>query len=183
MHVHRLQVNRKDELLKVVHRVLFKSPGAFTTAKQNILKFSGFPSSGDAKADEQARLDRATKLRKLDMEALGRMGEWFDIHRAKSGTKEERISRILDFLDKPQVGLSPSETSTQARCTLHGGLHITFLALRKLCTGEREKVHCSVETETQASQDLRGKAHYRKVEEAKIGQVSRSEPGGRHGCR
>lgn len=99
------QVHRKDELLKVVHRLLFKSPGTFTTIKPTILKFAGFPRSDDAAADAAARRDRATKLRKLDVETLGRLGELFDVHRAKSGTKDERIDRILDFLDTPQVGM------------------------------------------------------------------------------
>eukprot|EP00899_Mesostigma_viride_P021596 jgi/Mesvir1/29438/Mv23020-RA.1 len=89
------KVNRKDKILKDLHRVLFKRPGKETTVKQNIGSFSGFVYENKDKDQAAVR----QKLMGFQTGPLGEMLEFFDLH--KSGTKEERVDRLIEFFEKP----------------------------------------------------------------------------------
>ncbi|CAL1298535.1 unnamed protein product [Larinioides sclopetarius] len=84
------------EDLKPLHRILFGRVGAASQIKKNIRKFSGF-----SFVKNSLEFDRKKAItEKLTNPVLKRMCEVLDLER--SGTKEDIVMRILDFLLEPK---------------------------------------------------------------------------------
>ncbi|XP_071043911.1 protein DEK isoform X2 [Parasteatoda tepidariorum] len=82
--------------LKPLHRVLFNRQGTANDTKKNIRKFSGFPFQ-DGSSDFEQKKD---KVQKFSIPVLKGICEILDIER--SGTKEDIVMRLLQFLVCPK---------------------------------------------------------------------------------
>lgn len=88
---------KKTDDLKVFHRVLFNRPGTTVLIKKNIRSFRGFSFS---KSSPEFKKKHAA-LVKLTLANLKDMCSILNLER--SGTKEDIVDRILDFLLKPNT--------------------------------------------------------------------------------
>ena len=92
------KIKSDDELLKLVHRSMFRTPGKATVIKKNIRAFSGFPEGFDnAKTEELfTRAFAATLNAVLDL---------FDLPRGvgEEGKKESKVARIMAFMEEPKA--------------------------------------------------------------------------------
>lgn len=86
----------KNDDLKILHRVLFKSVGKSTMIKKNIKKFCGF----DFKKDTEEYIKKIASVNKMEMKQLKSVCEMLDL--PKTGTKDELASKIIDFLLEPK---------------------------------------------------------------------------------
>lgn len=92
---HQIQKTSIEDL-KPLHRILFGRVGSAPQIKRNIRKFSGFPF--EKKSTEFDR--KKATVEKLTNSVLKRVCELLDLER--SGTKEEIVLRILEFLLEPK---------------------------------------------------------------------------------
>lgn len=86
-----------DELLKIIHRMLYRTPGKATIIKKNIRAFSGFP-------DDTDRSKPRDLLTRAYGPTLNSLLDLFDLPRGsgEEGKKEAKIERIMAFLEKPE---------------------------------------------------------------------------------
>ena len=92
------KIKSDDELLKLVHRSMFRTPGKATVIKKNIRAFSGFPEGFDSAKTEDLfnRAFAATLNAVLDL---------FDLPRGvgEEGKKESKVARIMAFMAAPKA--------------------------------------------------------------------------------
>jgi len=88
---------RKDKLLKDLHRFCFKQIAKEATLKSNLGEFSGVVYSDKDKERELL----ADKIAALQNTQLAELGVLLDLPAPKSGTKDEKVEKILSFLEKP----------------------------------------------------------------------------------
>lgn len=90
------KIKSDDELLKLVHRSMYRTPGKATVIKKNIRAFSGFPEGFDSAKTEDLfnRAFAATLNAVLDL---------FDLPRGvgEEGKKESKVARIMAFMEAP----------------------------------------------------------------------------------
>jgi hypothetical protein len=87
-----------DSLIKKIHSVLFGQTGVKATVKKHVRQFNGIPKSD---ADEWTTKTKA-KLGKMEgHKDLKPMCRVFDLE--TSGTNEDAINRIVEFLVKPKA--------------------------------------------------------------------------------
>lgn len=91
----------KNDDLKLLHRILFKTVGKSTMVKKNIKKFNGF----DFKKDSEEYTKKIAMVHKMELKQLKSVSEMLDL--AKSGTKDDIVSRIVDFLVEPKDSGKP----------------------------------------------------------------------------
>ncbi|GFR05318.1 protein DEK [Trichonephila clavata] len=104
---HQIQKTSIEDL-KPLHRILFGRVGSAPQIKRNIRKFSGFPF--EKKSTEFDR--KKTTVEKLTNSVLKRVCELLDLER--SGTKEEIVVRILEFLLEPKDSGKSVKTKKKA---------------------------------------------------------------------
>ena len=90
------KIKGDDELLKLIHRSMYRTPGKATVIKKNIRAFSGFPAGFDVKKSEDlfTRAFAATLNMVLDL---------FDLPRGvgEDGKKEAKVARLMAFMQSP----------------------------------------------------------------------------------
>ncbi|KAL3688640.1 hypothetical protein R1sor_014949 [Riccia sorocarpa] len=87
-----------DELLGMLHSLLFNQRGKANAHKYNIYRFSGFV-WGENEEKEKNRVKE--KLEKYTKEGLGQLIDILDLHLPKTGKKEELVVKVLQFLESP----------------------------------------------------------------------------------
>lgn len=88
----------KAEDLKPLHRVLFRRTGQNTEVKKNIRQFSGFPfSTSDKEYEKRVEM---LKSKTFTIAMVKQIMTILDIPR--SGTKDELVTRLLEWLQKPE---------------------------------------------------------------------------------
>lgn len=90
-----IQKTKTDEL-KVLHRILFNRPGSGNEIKKNLRRFCGFTFTRDSPEYEKKK----NNLDKITIPVLKHICEILDLER--SGTKEDVIVRLLEFLLCPK---------------------------------------------------------------------------------
>eukprot|EP01036_Dinobryon_divergens_P032222 gene32222-41765_t len=90
-----------DEVIKLIHRLLFGTEGRKAEAKKNIRKFSGF-SPGTVQADI---IEKVSTKKAWTVTLLKSFAEMLGLE--KSGAREAIIERIVEFLMSP--GLAPAK--------------------------------------------------------------------------
>lgn len=96
------KLQRKDELLKVMHNLMYRRPASYKIIKNNVLEFSGFAYPPGTKQTE-----REKDVAKLEAKTIPQLDEILGLLDLPRGTGEgaykvSKINRILDFLDSPQ---------------------------------------------------------------------------------
>lgn len=91
----------KNDDMKLLHRILFKSQGKSTMIKKNIKKFNGF----DFKKDSEEYTKKVASMSKCDLKQLKSICEMLDLQ--KTGSKDDIIERILEFLIEPKDSGKP----------------------------------------------------------------------------
>ncbi|XP_030765269.1 protein DEK-like [Sitophilus oryzae] len=94
-------VRFKNEDLKILHRILFKTEGKTSLLKKNIKKFNGFVFKKDSD-DYKKKVDAC---KKLEVKSLKSLCEMLDLE--KKGNKDDITERILDFLLEPKDSGKP----------------------------------------------------------------------------
>ena len=99
------KINWKADILKLVHRLLYKTPGTFKTIKRDILEFNGFAFAvGEEERERELKRDFIQRCFK---ETVKEMLDIFCISKGGSGkemnTKEAQVERILQFLEEPKL--------------------------------------------------------------------------------
>jgi protein DEK len=91
------KIKRDDELLKLVHRSMYRTPGKATVIKKNIRAFSGFPETFEKSKTEEL-MNRAFSA------TLNLVLDLFDLPRGsgEEGKKESKVARIMEFLEFPK---------------------------------------------------------------------------------
>lgn len=87
----------KVEELKILHRILFNRPGSGNEIRKNLRRFNGFPFTNESSEFEKKK----SNLDKLTIPVLKRVCDILDLER--SGTKEEIVNRISEFLLHPKA--------------------------------------------------------------------------------
>jgi hypothetical protein len=93
-----------EELVKILHSLMFGSAGKKAETKKNIRQFKGF-ADGTSKEDKIAKVTENKK--KWTVQALKDSLGLFGLE--KSGTREELIVRLVEYLMKPTVTKDVSE--------------------------------------------------------------------------
>ena len=90
------KIKSDEEILKLVHRLFYRTPGKATVIMKNIRAFSGFPEDAD-RGKAKDVLDRAFAA------TLNAILDLFDLPRGvgEEGKKEAKEKRIFDWLMKP----------------------------------------------------------------------------------
>ncbi|XP_044265247.1 protein DEK isoform X3 [Tribolium madens] len=91
----------KNEDMRLLHKILFKLQGKSTMIKKNIKKFNGF----EFKKDSEEYSKKVASMTKCDVKQLKSICEMLDLQ--KTGTKDDIIERILDFLLEPKDSGKP----------------------------------------------------------------------------
>lgn len=91
----------KNDDLKILHKILFKTVGKSTMVKKNIKKFNGF----DFKRDSDEYNRKIANVLKMELKQLKSVCEMLDL--LKSGSKDEIVSRVVDFLVEPKDSGKP----------------------------------------------------------------------------
>lgn len=91
----------RNEDLRLLHRLLFKTPGKTTLIKRNVKKFNGF----DFKKDSEEYSKKIAAAHKFEVKQLKSICEMLDLE--KKGSKDEIIERIVDFLIEPKDSGKP----------------------------------------------------------------------------
>lgn len=91
----------KNDDLKLLHRILFRSPGKTTLIKKNIKKFNGF----DFLKDSEEYGKKLSSTQKFEVKQLKSVCEMLDLE--KKGNKDEIAERIIDFLIDPKDSGKP----------------------------------------------------------------------------
>mmetsp|Transcript_31519 Transcript_31519/g.89480 ORF Transcript_31519/g.89480 Transcript_31519/m.89480 type:complete len:396 (+) Transcript_31519:133-1320(+) len=105
---HMSKVSGKDDLMNLLHRLLYGRPGKANTRKRDILAFSGFVYE-DKELEQEKDLD---KVMKWKLEEIHRVMDLLDMQRG-TGSKEEKATRLLEFLEKP-CALSDKDLAAKA---------------------------------------------------------------------
>lgn len=95
------KIRSKDDLIELLHNVMFKRKGKEKGRKQNVLNFSGFSWDADQAVSERAQV--IAKLDKAKVAMLHRAMDAFQIPRGakEEGHKSEKIIRLVDWLMAP----------------------------------------------------------------------------------
>lgn len=91
----------RNEDLRLLHRLLFRTPGKTTVIKRNVKKFNGF----DFKKDSEEYSKKIAAAHKFEVKQLKSICEMLDLE--KKGTKDEIIERIVEFLMEPKDSGKP----------------------------------------------------------------------------
>lgn len=91
----------KNDDLRLLHRVIFKTPGKTALIKKNIKKFNGF----DFKKDSEEYTKKIAAVQKFELKQLKSICEMLDLQ--KTGIKDEIAERIVDFLLEPKDSGKP----------------------------------------------------------------------------
>lgn len=91
----------KNDDLRLLHKLLFKTPGKTAMIKKNIKKFNGF----DFKKDTEEYNRKIAATQKFEVKHLKSICEMLDLE--KKGNKEEIAERIVDFLLEPKDSGKP----------------------------------------------------------------------------
>ncbi|ENN83560.1 protein DEK isoform X1 [Dendroctonus ponderosae] len=91
----------KNDDLKFLHRLLFNVQGNKNLFKKNIRKFSGF--AFDSDSDEHKK--KVEFLKKTELKYLKTTCEILDL--TKTGTKDDLVDRIMEFLSEPSDSGKP----------------------------------------------------------------------------
>lgn len=92
----------KNDDLKLLHKLLFNTPGKTTMIKKNIKKFNGF----DFKKDSEEYNRKVAAMQKFEVKQLKIICEMLDLE--KKGNKEEIAERVIEFLIEPKDSGKPS---------------------------------------------------------------------------
>ena len=92
----------KNDDLKLLHKLLFKSLGKTTMIKKNIKKFNGF----DFDRDSEEYSEKVAAAQKFEVKQLKSICEMLDLE--KKGTREEIAERIVEFLVEPKDSGKPT---------------------------------------------------------------------------
>ncbi|XP_062925960.1 protein DEK-like [Mobula hypostoma] len=87
----------KAEDLKILHKILYNRPGSLPTLKKNIRLFTGF--SFESGSDQHKKKEEI--LKKNPISVLKVICTVLDLER--KGTKDELVSKILNFLMRPKA--------------------------------------------------------------------------------
>ena len=92
------KIKSDEEILKLVHRLFYRTPGKATVIKKNIRAFSGFPEDAD-RGKAKDVLDRAFAA------TLNAILDLFDLPRGvgEEGKKEAKVARLMAWLEKPSA--------------------------------------------------------------------------------
>ena len=108
-----LEKCKDEEFVKKLHSLMFGSAGKKAETKENILQFNGF-AEGTSKEDKIAEVTKNKK--KWTDQALKKSLGLFRLE--KSGTREELIVRLVEFLMRPivaeDVSILTSDKSAEA---------------------------------------------------------------------
>eukprot|EP00808_Paulinella_micropora_P032098 g21751.t1 len=103
-------VKPTDELLEKLHRILYDKAGKKQTRKKTIKDFSGFSDTNEAFATK-----KKAAMSSQNVSLLQNMAKLLDARGAASGSKEEVVDKLYEFLVKPEPssgeGLQPSKKS------------------------------------------------------------------------
>ncbi|CAM9118712.1 unnamed protein product [Chrysoparadoxa australica] len=91
-----------EDLLKMTHMLLFKTPGTKNSRKKDIRQFSGFEDTSS-----KAKEERAEKLlhnKKWHVNHLKDLAGLLGLE--KGGSKADLVTRVLNFLDEPDASIS-----------------------------------------------------------------------------
>ena len=93
------KVKRDDDILVLLHRLLYKTPGKEQSRKRDVLDFSGFVYEDETKDREK----KVVFLEKVFQKPRLQIMDIFDLPRGSGadGAKEAQVERILKFLEKP----------------------------------------------------------------------------------
>lgn len=86
----------RNEDLRLLHRLLFRTPGKSSVIKRNVKKFNGF----DFKKDSDEYAKKVAAAHKFELKQLKSICEMLDLE--KKGTKDEIVERCIDFLIEPK---------------------------------------------------------------------------------
>ncbi|BBN18046.1 protein DEK [Marchantia polymorpha subsp. ruderalis] len=87
-----------DEILNMLHSLLYNKRGKANALKYNIYRFSGFV-WGENEEKEKNKVKE--KLERYTKEGLGQLIDVLDLHLPKTGKKEELVVKVLQFLESP----------------------------------------------------------------------------------
>lgn len=91
----------KIDDLKMLHKILFKTPGKTALIRKNIKRFNGF----DFKKDSESFTKKVQQLNKMEIKHLKSICEMLDLD--KTGKREEISERICEFLVEPKDSGKP----------------------------------------------------------------------------
>ena len=93
------KVKRDDDILVLLHRLLYKTPGKEQSRKRDVLDFSGFVYEDETKDREK----KVVFIEKVFQKPRLQIMDIFDLPRGSGadGAKEAQVGRILKFLEKP----------------------------------------------------------------------------------
>ncbi|XP_008196366.1 protein DEK isoform X2 [Tribolium castaneum] len=91
----------KNEDMRLLHKILFKLQGKVTMIKKNIKKFNGF----EFKKGSEEYSKKVASMTKCDVKQLKSICEMLDLQ--KTGSKDDIVERILDFLLEPKDSGKP----------------------------------------------------------------------------
>lgn len=86
----------KNDDLKLLHRLLYKTPGKTTLIKKNIKKFNGFDFTKNTEEYDK----KIASAKKFELKQLKSICEMLDLE--KKGAKDEIIERVIEFLLEPK---------------------------------------------------------------------------------
>ncbi|KAH9543794.1 hypothetical protein CY35_13G083600 [Sphagnum magellanicum] len=92
------KISKNDEILSMLHSLLFNKRGKAAVLKQRILQFSGYVWT-ENQEKERARVKE--KLERYTKEGLVLLIDVLDLHLPRTGKKEELVGKVLEFLEKP----------------------------------------------------------------------------------
>ncbi|CAM6051062.1 unnamed protein product [Sphagnum compactum] len=92
------KISKNDEILSMLHSLLFNKRGKAAVLKQRILQFSGYVWT-ENQEKERARVKE--KLERYTKEGLVLLIDVLDLHLPRTGKKEELVGKVLEFLEEP----------------------------------------------------------------------------------
>lgn len=142
------KIKSDDELLKLVHRSMYRTPGKATVIKKNIRAFSGFPEGFDSAKTEDLfnRAFAATLNAVLDL---------FDLPRGvgEEGKKESKVARIMAFMEAPAAsGKKDMKAAADAKREKAAEKRERLAAKKEKLAEKKEKAKAKKERE-QAKKD------------------------------
>mmetsp|Transcript_9298 Transcript_9298/g.27947 ORF Transcript_9298/g.27947 Transcript_9298/m.27947 type:complete len:475 (+) Transcript_9298:188-1612(+) len=95
------KIKGSDEVMEVLHTVMFKRKGQDKARKRNVLDFSGFTWDTDSKEAERSKA--TAKLDKLKIDMLHRLLDVFELPRGsgEDGKKIAKVERVMSWLEAP----------------------------------------------------------------------------------
>ncbi|CAK9873229.1 unnamed protein product [Sphagnum jensenii] len=92
------KISKNDEILSMLHSLLFHKRAKAAVLKQHILQFSGYVWTEN---QEKERSRVKEKLERYTKEGLVLLIDVLDLHLPRTGKKEELVGKVLEFLEKP----------------------------------------------------------------------------------